>query len=151
MPNGPASPSPPACRHPREPDHRGSPETLGQFTLLGTVPVTISANGGSLTFHKASTAPCWRMLFVDHGSGRTPIPSPLPLTLNNSLDVEIVSAADQLALSGPIGGSGGLVLDPANLGTVVLSDNSNSFSGGAVVEGGTLIVNNSAAYPTVRA
>ena len=59
----------------------------------------------------------------------------------------MTAATDRLRLSGPINGTGGLVRDAANLGTVVLSG-SDSYAGGTTVSAGELIVAAGAAMPS---
>jgi autotransporter-associated beta strand protein len=57
----------------------------------------------------------------------------------------VTGSANELTLSGQIVGSSPLVLDGA--GTLILSNSTNSFSGGTYVNSGTLIIANDGAIP----
>lgn len=60
--------------------------------------------------------------------------SPISMTMNTTGRNYTVSGA------GSIGGSGGLTLAATNLGTFTLATANNTFSGGALVNGGTLVL-----------
>ena len=118
----------------------GQDETIGQLTFNGLVPTTIQSSGaptpGKLVLGASgSTVP---ILVNSSGTAHTDVIS-APMTLSGSASITVLSGSDQLTLSGPIGGGGALILSGSNLGDVVLSG-SNNYSGGTVVDSGTLIV-----------
>jgi autotransporter-associated beta strand protein len=65
-----------------------------------------------------------------------------PLILTGNTDMIVTNESDQLAISGPISGSGQLV--KYGNGSLVLSG-TNTYSGGTIVSSGTLILNSAAA------
>jgi fibronectin-binding autotransporter adhesin len=67
------------------------------------------------------------------------------LTLSSSVDMVVQNSPDLLTLSGPIGGSGALLLGGS--GTLVLSNSGNSYSGGTYVNSGTLLAEAAGAIP----
>ena len=118
----------------------GRSETIGQLTFSGSVATTIQSSGsptpGKLIFGSAS-GPSVQVLVGSGSAAHTDIIS-APMTLAASANIKVASAADQLTLSGPIEGAGGLSLDAANAGRVVLSSLANTFSGATTVNAGVL-------------
>jgi len=118
----------------------GQSETIGQLTFSGSVATTIRSTGsptpGNLIFGSAA-GPTVQILVSSGSTAHTDTIS-APMTLAGSANIKVTSAGDQLTLSGSMSGAGGLSLDAANAGTVVLSSLTNTFSGATTVKAGVL-------------
>jgi len=106
---------------------------LKALTFSGT---NYTLSGGSLTLESVSGPAT-----VNVSGGTDTIGS--ALTLASATDITVTNAVDRLLISGDIGGTGALL--KTGDGTLVLSG-TNSYSGGTIVNVGTLIATTSAAF-----
>ena len=121
-------------------DLQSTSSTLAQLTFNGNVASTIQSSGtASLIF--ATSGGSAATIIENHGVtfwAHTDAVT-LPVVLNQTLDVTVVSKSDSLDFSGGISGTGGLILIAGNLGDVVLSG-TNTYSGTTMVSTGSLIL-----------
>lgn len=118
----------------------GGPWTVGQLTLneiLGNNRYIFS-NAGGLVFDNAGSDSLLQM----YGGGNHDIQG--TVTLNSSLLAQI--NANTMTISGQITGAGSLTKNGS--GTLVISNNTNNFGGGIILNGGTLQANGAAAAVT---
>lgn len=97
------------------------------FTV-GAPSFTINDNGGELTFD--GTSP----LLLQQSANAQEIDS--PITLNQTLTIDVETGAGILTLDDPISGTGGLIKEGG--GQVNLRD-ANTFSGSVIINEGTLL------------
>jgi fibronectin-binding autotransporter adhesin len=98
----------------------------------------IAPNGGSLTFNNGTNNGAG-LVQLSTSAGDT---IAAPIAISNNLTVVNYSTAHTLTLSGAISGTNSVTY--AGPGSVTLTNN-NSYSGGTVVNGGTVILGNSTA------
>lgn len=118
----------------------GGPWTLGQLTLneiLGNSRYIFN-NAGGIVFDNGGSAASLQM----YGGGNHDIQG--TVTLNSDLMAQI--NANAMTISGQITGVGDLIKNGS--GNLVISNNTNNFSGRVVLNGGTLQANGAAAAVT---
>jgi fibronectin-binding autotransporter adhesin len=103
------------------------------FTIAGTSTLDTSAAGITLT---ANNTNAWNADFTFAGTGNLNLGAG-PVTLNSNRQVTV--SAKTLTVGGAIGGA--FPLTKAGAGTLALT-NASTYSGGTVINAGTLLVNN---------
>ncbi len=126
----------------------------GGFAAIGANRiVNLGGNSATLTWGSSSSLPDQAPLLLGTWAADSTLDFQNPINLldlgNGPQTVQVTAgsgtATEDAQLSGAISGSGGLAI--TGDGTLLLSGTDNTYSGGTVVESGTLIVNNCGALP----
>ncbi len=119
----------------------GSSPEINILTFNGSNGTIAQGTGGTLTLRRNPSPLTQAAINV---TGGTPTIS-APMTFANTVTVATTGVNDQLTISGPIGGPGGLT--KVGPGTLTLSG-TNSYSGKTAVNGGTLTATSEASFGT---